>query len=113
MVGARYRKANGDLKDMDKRIIGVIAFLVLLCIYVTVLVALAPILPVLCLASVAPWVVIRRPFKYPGRMEDDLRRFSHGLADGVEKLLRALFQPLRDDSFTASSRDQNNGSRHQ
>jgi len=97
---------------MDKKIMGVIAFLVLLCLYVTVLVALAPILPILCLASVALWVVLRRPFKYPGRMEDDMRRFSRGLADGVEKLLRALFQPLRNDS-SASSRDQNNGSRNQ
>lgn len=95
---------------MQKKVMGAIAFLVLLCLYVTVLVALAPILPILCLAAVALWVALRRPFKYPGRLEGDLRRLSRGLSDGAERLLRALFQPLRDDP-SAISRNQDKGVR--
>lgn len=79
---------------MEKKIMGVITFLILLCIYVTVLIALIPVMPILCLSVIALWIIIRQPFKHPGRMEDDIKRFSQVLGEGVRKFLQFLFQLL-------------------
>lgn len=77
---------------MENKIMGVIACLILLCLYMTVLIALIPVMPILSLAVIALWMIIRRPFMYPGRMEDDVKRFSRALGEAVRKLLQFLFQ---------------------
>lgn len=84
---------------MDRKVVGAISFLVLLVLYVTVLMLVAPILPILCLAGLVMWVVVRRPLTSPGRVEGDLRLFARGLGEAVEGLLRTLIRPLCDDYY--------------
>lgn len=80
---------------MQKKISGAVVFFVLLCIYLTALIVLSSILPIICLASFVFWMIIRQPLNYPGRMDDDIKNFSQALSKNIEKLLRILVQPLR------------------
>jgi hypothetical protein len=81
-------------KEVNDRLTGFIVFLVVLCLYLTVLIALANILSILLLAGLVWWVIKRRPFSHPGRIDEDLRRFSRMAGHCIEKLLRTLIKPL-------------------
>ena len=79
---------------MDKRIFGVLGFLVILTIYVTVLVALAPVLPIMFLTALLAWMIIRRPFSHPGRVNSDIEVFRIRTGQAAAKLLEVLIRPL-------------------
>ena len=79
---------------MDKRIFGVLGFLVVLTIYVTVLIALAPVLPVVFLTALLAWLIIRRPIAHPGRVDSDIKTFSAKAGEVAGKLVDVLVRPL-------------------
>jgi len=79
---------------MNKRILGMVTFLALLCLYFAVLTVLAPFLPHLGLAVLILWMIIRRPQQYPDRAEKDLDQFVQGVAETLRRLLEMLLRPL-------------------
>lgn len=79
---------------MNKNIIGILGFLLVLTIYVTVLVALAPVLPVVFLTALLAWLLIRRPITHPERFDSDIKAFRGKAGEVVSKLTEVLVQPL-------------------
>jgi hypothetical protein len=80
---------------MNKRILGIICFLAMLALYITLLRALARVLPEICLIALVVWGIVRRPLKYPERMEEDMEALSTKAAKGIKVLLGILFRPLK------------------
>jgi hypothetical protein len=76
---------------MDRVVLAALAFLMMLAVWVTVFVVLAPIMPILILAGFAAWLVIRKPFHHPGRLEGDLTLFCQTMARIVRRIVDSLY----------------------
>lgn len=81
---------------MEERILGVTAFMLLICIYTTVMFVFAQLLPFLFLAGLLAWVVIRRPIAHPERVDTDINTLSSKTGHTVGRLAEALIRPLTD-----------------
>jgi len=81
---------------MNKKTIRILGFLVILTIYITVLVALAPVLPVVFLGALVAWLIIRRPISNPKRIDTDIKDFSDKAGKIARKLIYMLVQTLTD-----------------
>ena len=79
---------------MHKQVFGLLGFLVILTIYVTVLVALAPELPIVFLTALQAWMIIRQPMSHPDRMDSDLEVFRTKTGEAAGKLVEVLVRPL-------------------
>lgn len=79
---------------MNKAVFGVMGFLFILIIYVTVLVALAPVLPIVFLTALLAWMIIRRPISHPGRVNSDIEAFRIKTGEAAAKLVELLIRPL-------------------
>jgi hypothetical protein len=81
---------------MNNRIIKVIAFLLILSIYVTLLAVLAPALPIFFLTGLLAWLIIRRPIVYPERIDSDLQLFGAKAGQAIGRLVGVLARTLTD-----------------
>jgi len=79
---------------MYKHILGVLGFLVILSVYVTLLVVLARVLHILFLAALLAWLLVRRPMMYPERASPDIKAFADWVGASVRTLIGVLVQPL-------------------
>jgi len=79
---------------MNKNVFGILGFLVILTTYTMVLVALAPVLPVVLLTMLLAWLVIRRPIVYPERVDEDAQVLGAKTGAVVGKLIEILVHPL-------------------
>ncbi len=75
---------------MNSRLLRAICFVVVLSIYVTLLAILARALPLLFLTGLLAWLVVRRPFVYPERIEPDVRLFSEKAGQTIGRLIGVL-----------------------
>ena len=80
---------------MNRSVLSIIRFLVLVTVYGAVLAVLWPLLPEICLAVLAVWLLLRRPWEYQERIENDLDAVSRKLANGVETFLDAVCRVLK------------------
>jgi len=79
---------------MNKHILGVFGFVVILTIYVMVLTVVAPALPIVFLTAFLAWLIIRRPLTYPERIDSDIKSFSVKVGEIAGKLFELLVRPL-------------------
>jgi len=79
---------------MDNRAFGILGFVVILATYILVLVALAPVLPIVLLTMLLAWLVIRRPMAYPERWDSDVKVFQAKTGALAGKLLEVLVRSL-------------------
>ena len=79
---------------MSKNIVGILGFLVILTIYITVLVALAPVLPVVFLTTLLAWLIVRRPIAHPERVDSDIKVFRGKTGEVAGTLVETLVRPL-------------------
>ena len=80
---------------MDRNILSIIRFLVLVALYGSALAVLGPLLPEICLIVLVVWLLLRRPWHHPERIESDLDVVSRKLANGVETFLDAVCRILK------------------
>ena len=73
---------------------GAIAFVLLVTVYALVLMALATVLPIVFLISLAAWLIVRRPIANPSRIQEDVRRFASVAAAVLSRLFEFLVRPL-------------------
>jgi hypothetical protein len=79
---------------MNNNVCGILGFLVILTTYIMVLVALAPVLPVVLLTMLLAWLVIRRPMMHPERWDSDVKVFQAKTGAAAGKLVEILVRPL-------------------
>jgi len=79
---------------MNKVIIRVLGFLVVLTIYTTVLVALAPVLPIVFLTTLLAWLIFRRPLTHPDHVYSDIKVFGVKAGEVAVRLIELLVSPL-------------------
>jgi hypothetical protein len=79
---------------MQNSIMGVVGFVVILCIYTTLVVALASALPFAFLGGLLVWMLWRRPTAHPGRLNADARVLAQKTGEVAKKALKALMWPL-------------------
>ena len=71
-------------------------FIIILYIYVTLLVALSPVIPIIFLTGLLAWIVIRRPITHPERIDTDIKAFAQKVGDITEKIFETLVLPFTD-----------------
>jgi len=79
---------------MNKQIVGMLGFFVILVIYLTLLVALARVLPILFLGVLLLWLILRRPMTHPDRIDKDIDAFAGHVGLAVRKSAELLLSPL-------------------
>ena len=79
---------------MNKQVIGILEFLVILSIYVLILVVLAPLLPILFLTVLLAWLLIRRPITCPNRVDSDIKALRGKCSEVIGQLIEVLIRPL-------------------
>jgi hypothetical protein len=83
-----------EVSIMNGRIFGVIGFLVILCVYTTLVMALSSALPFVFLGGLLVWMLWRKPMSHPGRLDADARVLAQKTGEVAEKALKALMWPL-------------------
>ena len=81
---------------MKSRILTIASFLMMLSLYTALIVVLTPLVPEAFLMAVGLWLLIRCPWRYPDRIDQDVQALSAKMAQGVKAVLEFLFRPLRD-----------------
>ena len=82
---------------MNKPVVGAMKSFAILCIYLTVIIALAPVLHIIFLAGLLGWIVVRRPMAHPDRINTDVSAFATKVGSGIAKATEALIRPLVED----------------
>ena len=82
---------------MNRKIISLMGFIIILYIYVTLLVALTPVIPIIFLTGFLAWIIIRCPLTYPERIDTDIRAFSNKVGEIAGKIFEILVLPFADN----------------
>jgi hypothetical protein len=79
---------------MNKPFVGALKSLVILCIYLTLIIALAPVLHIIFLAGLLAWIVVRRPIAHTDRINTDVSAFAQKVGTVMGKAMETLIRPL-------------------
>lgn len=81
---------------MNKKIVNFMGFIIILYIYVTLLIALAPVVPIIFLTGLLVWIVVRRPITHPERIDADIKMFAKKVGEIAGKIFETLVMPFTD-----------------
>ena len=77
-----------------RRLVGLLAFSMLLSLYLTVIFVLGRIIPFVFLFALIAWVIVRQPTIYPSHADSDIKKLAEKTGRTVGRLAEILIYPL-------------------